>query len=231
MPMSHPYRNATRLVAVAAIALAGVAATAAPASAQATVVTFNSLTESSPGSGTRFVGNCHLESGFLFTAVGIPCTGAAAANAFVAGSASSPVFGGGSTPSLLLNAAAATTIDIRRQDGATFDFTSILLAPFDGAATSVTFNGFRAGGDVSRSVTLAGSQAGFAMFSFADLFIGVTGVQIVATNEFGESLVKFDDFSAGVPDVGVVPEPSTVLLLGSGLCIMLVVGRRWGTRA
>lgn len=229
--MNLPHWKSARALPAIALALAGTMATAQPAAAQATVVTFNSLTESSPGSGTRFVGNCYVESGFLFTAVGLPCTGADAMNTFVAAGPNSPILGGGATPSLLLNTPAATIIDVRRQDGAMFDFTSIMLAPFDGGATTVTFTGMRAGGNVTRTVNVAGGQMGFMMFSFADFFAGITGVQVAATNEFGEPLVKFDDFTAMTAPANVVPEPSTIVLLGTGLCLVLVIANRRRIRA
>lgn len=217
MPMN--FVTSTSVRAMAALTFGALVASVPIASAQAqaaTVVTFNTLTESSPGSGTRFIGNCYAESGFLFTAVGIPCSGTAASNTFVAGSASSPVFGGGSSPSLLLNSSTASMISVTRMNGAFFNFTGISLAPFDGAATTVVFTGFRAGGNVTRTVQLSGTQTGFMAFSFAD-FIGVSSVQIAASNQFGEPLVKFDDFAGVVATVGVVPEPASIFLMGTGL--------------
>ena len=139
--------------------LAGLTATSVRA--QTTTVTFNTLTESSPGAGTLFIGNCYVESGFLFTAVGLPCSGASAANAFVAGSGSSPLFGGGTSPSLLLNSGDASLVSVARMDGAFFNFTGIALAPFGSAATTVVFTGMRGATSVSRSVTLGGGQVGF----------------------------------------------------------------------
>jgi len=220
--------NGTSLRILAALTLGFASSIITPAAlvAQApTIVTFNSLTESSPGSGTRFIGNCYVESGFLFTAVGLPCSGATAANAFVAAGPNSPILGGGSTPSLLLNSPDASVIRVGRQDGTGFTFSSIALSPFDGAATTVLFTGVRAGGNVTRSFMLAANQAGFQTFNFADLFIGVTSVEIAASNQFGEPLVKFDDFAA-VGIVDVVPEPSSVLLFAAGATVLVVVTYR-----
>lgn len=201
---------------------------AVPARAQVTTtVTFNSLTESSPGSGTRYIGNCYAESGFLFTAVGLPCTGTTAANAFVAGSANSPFFGGGTSPSLLLNSGDASLINVTRVDGAFFNFTGISLAPFGGAATTVVFSGLRGATTISRTVTVSGSLTGFQLFSFENFFAGVSSIQIAASNQFGEPLVKFDDFTASSAAVGVVPEPASLVLFAIGLIGMgLVVIRR-----
>jgi len=214
-----------RRFVAAALAIAGSGGAPLAAHAQATVVNFNTLTESSPGSGTRFLGNCYVESGFLFAAVGLPCTGPTAANAFVAAGPNSPLFGGGATPSLLLNSPMATLINVSRTDGGAFSLASIMLAPFDGAATSVTFTGMRAGGNVMRTVNLVGSQRGFMMFSFADFFAEVSTIQIAASNQFGEPLVKFDDFSA-FRSSNVIPEPSTYVLFGTGLVLLVVVTQR-----
>ncbi len=192
----------------------------------ASIVTFNTLTESSPGSGTRYIGNCYAESGFIFTAVGLPCTGAASANAFVAGGANSPLFGGGATPSLLLNSPTASRINVTRTDGAFFNLTGISFAPFDGAATTVVLTGMRSGGTIVRTVTLGGTQSGFQAFTFAD-FLGLSSIEIAATNAFGEPLVKFDDFSATAVAVGVIPEPATIVLMSTGLLgLGLIVRRR-----
>ena len=229
MIIAHKW--SVRTLAALAFSAANLLVPGGTAGAQTTTtVTFNTLTESSPGSGTRYVGNCYAESGFLFTAVGLPCTGETSLNAFLAGSANSPVFGGGSSPSLILNSPLATMISVARMDGAFFTFSSISLAPFDGAATTIVFTGIRAGGNVTRTVTLAGSLAGFQTFSFADLFTGVSAVQIAATNQYGEKLVKFDDFTA-VSVAGVVPEPATVVLFAAGLFGVLVLSSRKRNRA
>ena len=221
----------SRILAALSFSVLVAAATAPTLQAQTTTVTFNSLTESSPGSGTRYVGNCYTESGFRFTAVGIPCTGAPSDNAFVAGGPNSPLLGGGTTPSLLLNSPIATLINVNRVDGAFFTFSSIQLAPFDGARTTVVFTGTRVGGNVSRTVTLGGTQMGFVTFSFADLFTNISGVQIAATNEFGEPLVKFDNFVAMAPSLGVIPEPQTYLLMASGMFGIAVIAIRRRTRS
>ena len=228
--MSSSRHRMTRWSAVLASTLLLTLAVAVPAHAQVTTVTFNTLTESSPGSGTRFIGNCYAESGFLFTAVGLPCTGASAANVFVAGSANSPFFGGGTSPSLLLNSSDASVIQVTRMDGAFFNFTGIALAPFGGAATTVVFTGMRGTTLLSRTVTLTGTQSGFQTFTFEGFFNGVSSIRIAASNEFGEPLVKFDDFATSAV-AGVVPEPSSVVLLATGLFGVGVVVIRRRSRA
>lgn len=217
--------SARALAALAFSAAVSMAPVSAARAQAATTVTFNTLTESSPGSGTRFIGNCYAESGFLFTAVGVPCTGTASANTFVAANANSPLFGGGTSPSLLLNSADATRINVARTDGAFFNLTGISLAPFDGAATTVVFTGVRAGGNVTHTVQLMGMQSGFQVFTFAD-FIGVSSVEIAASNQFGEPLVKFDDVATTSATVGVVPEPASIVLMGTGLVGLTIVLRR-----
>lgn len=219
-------KGSSRIALMLSCALLTVAALPQRAHAQATTtVTFNALTESSPGSGTRYIGNCHAESGFLFTAVGLPCSGDASLNTFLAGGANSPLFGGGATPSLLLNSPDASVIRVTRTDNAAFSFASIALAPFDGAQTTILFTGIRDGGNVTSSVTVMGGLAGFQVFSFDDLFTGVTAIEIAASNEFGEPLVKFDDFSA-MSAQNVVPEPGTIALLGVGLIGVAGIARR-----
>jgi hypothetical protein len=104
---------------------------------------------------------------------------------------------------------------VQRVDAAFFNFTGISLAPFGGGATTVVFTGMRGTTLLSQTVTVSGDQSGFQVFSFADFFAGVSSIQIAATNEFGEPLVKFDDVTASAV-AGVVPEPSSILLLAAG---------------
>lgn len=224
-------RSTARLAAALTLSTVVGGVTPAALAAQPTTVTFNSLTESSPGSGVRFTGNCYSESGFVFTVVGVPCTGAAAANAFVAGNMNSPIFGGGTTPSLLLNSPTGSVIDIMRTGGGTFSFTGIDLAPYFEANTSVLFTGFGVGIMPTQTFLLSGLQAGFQRFAFGSAFSNLTSLRITANNEFGEPLVKFDNFSANASQVAVVPEPSTVLLSAVGLVGIAVVAKRRRTRA
>ena len=201
------------------------------AQAQATTVTFNSLTESSPGSGLRFVNNCYTESGFVFTAVGVPCTGTASEDAFVAGSMNSPLLGGGPTPSLLLNSPAASLIDVSRSGGGLFSLTTIALAPFFEANTSVMFTGMGLGGAMPmQTFSLLGTQAGFQTVTLNSAFTSLSAVRITATNDFGEPLVKFDNVAL-VAQQSVVPEPSTVLLSAAGLAGLGVITLRRRPRA
>ena len=210
--------------AFVALVFTAASATAVPRmmTAQPTTVTFNSLTESSPGSGTRYVGNCYSESGFTFTAVGIPCAGAASQNAFVAAGPNEPILGGGTTPSFLLNSPAASLIDVMRSGGGLFNLTSISLAPFFEANTTVLFTGMMIGGGLTmQTFTLPGTQVGFQTFTFNAAFNNLTSVRITASNQYGEPLVKLDNFATNV-----VPEPSTIVLSALGLASIAVISRR-----
>ncbi len=213
-----------------AFTLSAILLSASTVAAQSTTVDFNALTESSPGSGTRFVSNCYSESGYVFTAVGLPCSGPTSDNAFIAGGANSPLFGGGLTPSMLLNTPNASFIDITRLDGTTFALTSIGLAPFDGAMTTVSFTGTTFGGPVMQSFMLDALQVGFMTFDFGKMFAGLSSVRLTATNEFGEPLVKFDDLVV-ISSVAVVPEPSTVVLMLAGLAGLAFAASRRGRHA
>jgi len=195
-----------------------------PAGAQTpTTVTFNALT---PGTGVTFLTNCFTDNGFSFTAVGVSCSGAAAQNAFLAAGSDQPLFGGGASASALLNTGMASLIDVRRVDNARFGLTSIALATFDAAATTVLFTGTTTGGLVTQSFSLLGTQVGFMTFTFGSSFSSLSSVRIEASNEFGEPLVKFDN----VATQSVVPEPSTTILLIVGLTGVAAVASRRGRR-
>lgn len=229
--MVGTFRSTARAVIALSFTVSMAALPPRVVQAQPTTVTFNSLTESSPGSGTRFVSNCYMESGFVFTAVGVACTGAASEDAFVAGGPNSPIFGGGSTPSFLLNTPEASLIDVTRSGGGLFSLTSIELAPFFDANTTVMFTGMGMGGSMpTQSFVLPGTQMAFQSFAFDPAFAGLSSVRIMATNEFGEPLVRFDNLAATAQQ-SVVPEPSTVLLLGAGLVGMAVTTLRRRNRA
>ena len=192
------------------------------ASAQNTTVTFNALTEAVPGSGTRFVNNCYTERGFVFTAVGIGCTSVAAEDVFLAAGPNSPLFGGGPTPSLLLNTSGATMIDVTRSGGGLFNARTIGLAPFDMAITTVMFTGTRAiGPNVTQSFTLGALQTGFETFTFGSGFTGLKSLRIDSNNEFGEPFVKIDDVS-----LAVIPEPTPIALVAVGLAAVAGFARR-----
>lgn len=219
----------TGLLTLFSLSIAGVAWPVNTLHAQAATVTFDALTESSPGAGIRIVPNCYMESGFRFTVVGVPCTGAPAMDAFVAGSANSPIFDGSATPSFLLNTTAGSLIDITRVGGGQFSFLSIALAPYFEANTTVMFTGTRAGGNVTQSFDLLGMQAGFMTVMLNATFNNLTSLRLTASNQYTEPLVKFDNVA--LVGTQVVPEPSTVLLSAAGLAGIALLRLRRRTRA
>ncbi|WP_373062470.1 PEP-CTERM sorting domain-containing protein [Gemmatimonas sp.] len=180
-------------------------------------MTFNTLTESAVGSGTRFLTNCYAESGFVFTAVGVPCTGPTSLNTFIAGNANSPTFSGAAgTFGLTLNSPTPSFIDITRANGAAFTPLSIMLAPFDFAGTRVTFTGAAVGGSVTQPLTSLLGTSGFQTLTFGSQFANVTSLRIASRNDFDEPFVRLDNFN-------VVPEPTTVVLLAAGLAGLAAV--------
>ena len=219
----------TGVLTLLSLSIAGVAWPVNSVHAQAATVTFDALTESSPGAGIRFVPNCYVESGFQFTVVGVPCTGTTATDAFVAGSANSPLFDGSTTPSFLLNTSLGSLIDVTRVGGGQFSFLSIALAPYFEANTTVTFTGTRAGGNVMQSFDLLGMQTGFLTVMLNSTFNNLTSLRLTASNQFAEPLVKFDNVA--LVGTQVVPEPSTVLLSAAGLAGIALLRLRRRTRA
>lgn len=217
-----------RTLAAVVFALSNLVLPGRSAGAQTTVVDFNNLTESTPGSGTRFLQNCFTNNGFTFTAVGDPCSGAGAQNAFIAGNANSPTFAGaGGSFGLTLNSASASFLDIMRADGTRFTPLSIMLAPFDFASTQVTFTGVIAGGGtVTQPLTSLLGTSGFQTITFGSQFANVTSLRIASTNQFQEPYVRIDNFTAST-----VPEPSTVVLMAAGFAGLLVVRLRRRTVA
>lgn len=224
--MLSPYQLLRRVICTTVLAVPVVALPIASVHAQAVTVNFNTLTEASPGSGTRYLSNCYVESGFVFTAVGVSCSGTTSVNVFLAGSANSPLFGDGlgSTPSLILNTLDASLIDITRVGGGTFMLNSIALGVFDGAGTTVRFTGFGAGLTVTQTFSLLSTQVGFNTFSLNNSFTNLTTVRITALDEFAEPLVKFDNVSLFAQSV--VPEPSTIVLSAGGLFVLGALAQR-----
>ena len=204
-------RQARRLAG--ALALVAVAAT--PAAAQ---VTFEGLATTDPVS---YLPNCVMAGGLTFTAAGLGCSAPAA---FAVYGPSETLFYTGSA-ALLNNATATTTISA---GGSAFTLNSLALAPGQGLfafqPTMVTFTGFlTGGGTVMQTLTLAANTTALTPISLAG-FTGVTSVDVTVTDPTFAS-VQFDNVSASV-SASVVPEPSTVLLLGTGLAGVAAVARR-----
>ena len=219
----------TRVLTLFSLSVASAAWPVHTLHAQAATVTFDALTENSPGSGIRFVSNCYIERGFQFTVANVPCNGSKSTEAFVAAGPNSSIFGGSNTPSFLLNSNDGSLIDITRVGGGQFSFLSIGLAPFDRASTNVLFTGTRAGGNAVQSIDLLAAQIGFRTLELTAMFSNLTSLRIAASNEFGEPLVKFDNVALVATQV--VPEPSTVLLSAAGLAGIALLGLRRRARS
>ncbi len=215
--------NKTLMLRGAIVAFTAAVATmpATNVAAQNVTLDFNTQTETVAGAGTRFITNCYMESGFVITAVGVPCTGSDASNAFLAVGPNSPLFGGGSTPSLVLNTPSASEIDLMRSNGGVFGLNSIGLSGFFGAEmTSVMFSGMGIGGSVMQTFTVGAAMQTYAL---SNAFSAVTSVRITAMNEFDEPLVNIDDIQLAVASV---PEPASLALMLAGMVAMTLVSRR-----
>ncbi len=211
--------------AVAALVAVSISVSGAQLGAQPTTLNFNTLTESSPGAGIRFVNNCYQENGFTLIAVGVSCTGPAAENAFLANSVNSPAFGGNSTASLILETPDAELIDLKRVDGGNFALTGIGLSGFfEANMTEVMFTGFGSGTSIMQTFTVG---ATYQDFMFNGQFTNLTSVRITAMNEFDEPLVNFDNIMLIRQGPGaLVPEPSSLALMFGGLALMAAASRR-----
>lgn len=200
-------------------------ATAAPARAQATTLTFDTL-RVTDGSGIRYVDNCYKEAGFVVTAVGVAC---GTATSFATVSADDPTLWTG-TPALFLNDAVATSVSFARADGGMFSMQSIGLAGFLGAAANVTLTGYLMGGStVTQTCAVSGSAFGanppMQACALGGAFSGLASVQFAALNAFGEPLAEFDNVVV-TPAATAVPEPATVVLFGAGLLAVGGAARR-----
>jgi hypothetical protein len=197
------------------------ASIAAPAFAQNSTATFNTLTDG--GIGVRYVANCYVEANLRFTVVGDAC---GATDSFASWGPSESAFYSGS-PALFNNSATGTAIDITAANGGQFSLFSISLAPYLGVLsgnTSVSFLGsLFGGGTVSRLMTLNGGTNAQSNFSFVN-FTGLTSVRLTVTSPQSDPYVQFDNVSVNVATV--VPEPRTVLLLGAGMFAVAAAYRR-----
>ena len=219
----------TRVLTLFSLSVASVAWPVHTLHAQAATVTFDALTENSPGSGIRFVSNCYIERGFQFRVANVPCNGSKSTEAFVAAGPNSSIFGGSNTPSFLLNSNDGSLIDITRVNGGQFSFLSIALAPYLETATNVIFTGTRVGVNAMQSIDLLGTQTGFQTFVLDAMFNNLTSLRITANNRFNEPLVKFDNVALVATQV--VPEPSTVLLSAAGLAGIALLSLRRRARS
>ena len=110
---------------------------------------------------------------------------------------------------------------------AAFGFYGIDIGDYDGQVTLHCTNGDTLDINIGNSMNISGGSVLY--FGFYDLEHAYTSIEFGNTAE-GVDFFGFDDFTIGtieqvVPSQGV-PEPATILLLGSGLIGLGVFGRK-----
>lgn len=221
VPAPSTLRRAGRRLLAGLALVAASAVTAAGAGAQ-TTITFDGIT-GDDGSGVTRVDNCYAEGGLVFTLVGQPC-GAADPNTPSPFYSYTPDNGSYTGSRALFNEAfLGTQVRVSGVGGARFSLFSLDLAPifvFPGApgTQTVTFTGMRMGGMMlsqTFDLALGGLLQTVQLNGFTDLES--------VTFDFGnpDAAAQFDNIAAQV-----VPEPSTYLLLASGLLGVGVMARR-----
>ena len=222
---AHPFAR----LRAAAGALAVTALLASPAaSVQAQTLTFNGLSSNDP-SGVVFVNNCYMEAGFQ-----VRITGLASCNTPNAFASYTPANGAYTGSPALFNADETQTVasvDFMLMSGGTFTFNSISLAPvsFPGLAMSVSFTGTRmVGGPVTDMVMLNAGMMTMMNYNLNG-FTNLTSLRL--TPSAPDFAVQFDNVAFSNVTQGVIPEPSTYALMGTGLVGLLTIARRRRARS
>lgn len=225
-PIATRPARAARHAARALAALVVAALVAPAARAQTTTLTFNGLT-AVDASGVRFVDNCYEESGFRVAVVGFACGAPSTLGAWT------PDFADRYTGSPALHNEMGSAVDFTAISGQAFSFQSIGLASFFGQfgdPTTVMFTGFLAsGGMMTQTVEVPGgnfrSPAALSPFSFTG-FTNLRSLRLTVVTAAPEisANVQFDNVAFGT--AAVVPEPTTVVLIGAGLAGLGAVARR-----
>lgn len=112
-------------------------------------------------------------------------------------------------------------------NGTPFDLLSVTLSPFNALQSSVTFEGFLAGGGaVQHAFVLATAPGTLETYAFAD-FVGLSSLQY-RVGGFGplgvDNAVQASEFV--VSPTTTAPEPSSTALLASGLVALVPLARR-----